>query len=316
MSFIYTLLLSIKKVPIPVRYYILGLCVGYMVVIIFGNGKTPTIPKGNFANTDQDYRSAFDISRHSLELSSTTDLSGCYFHNVHREMRVLSLGDSITQGIGVEKNFRGYLSTMLTSEASPFYNNVTFRFVGSQIDAAPGNVPEKGHQFLHHEGHYGLTVVSAREFIQEWIAEAVPDIVLIHLGTNDCVGGVDPLTFKENMKALVANICFTHPIARVIIAEMIPPHQSVKEKIGIGSPAGYRCVQDYNNALRKMVEEESQEMPCLCGTVDMFTPFRTVGDSLLRDTIHPNEQGHEVMAERWYSSILRLFSNETVLSTS
>jgi acyl-CoA thioesterase-1 len=105
-----------------------------------------------------------------------------------KTIRILPLGDSITQGgrrdrpeysyryplyymlrdAGYDVDFIGSLSTGLHKDAIwPDRNGIAFD-------------PD-------HEGHYGWTTAQVRDRLANWAAKyvAAPDIVLIHLGSND-----------------------------------------------------------------------------------------------------------------------------------
>lgn len=106
-----------------------------------------------------------------------------------RVIHILPLGDSITQGgrnDREEYTYRWPLFGMLVDVG------VEFDFVGSMTNGLHGDAKwpgeYKGRAFdPHHEGHYGWKTAAVREKLPEWSRSwsAAPDIVLIHLGTND-----------------------------------------------------------------------------------------------------------------------------------
>jgi acyl-CoA thioesterase-1 len=103
-------------------------------------------------------------------------------------IRILPLGDSITQGgrrDRPEYTYRHPLYYMLL-DAGYQVDFIGSRSTGLHEDAV---WPDRnGVPFdLDHEGHYGSTTGEIRDKLAEWLAEypAAPDVVLIHLGSND-----------------------------------------------------------------------------------------------------------------------------------
>ena len=105
---------------------------------------------------------------------------------VGQTFKIMPLGNSITQGKGdpgtdpgmIYDGFRNDLCLILNS------NNWDYDFVGSQKD---GNQSE---QFdVDHEGHSGWRADDLLVHIDSWLATYSPDIILLHIGTNDISNG-------------------------------------------------------------------------------------------------------------------------------
>src|SRR5689334_1660355 len=95
-------------------------------------------------------------------------------------VRIMPLGDSITAGPGC---WRAKLWNRLQTNG---FTNIDF--VGTQSDGGGCN-PGFAYDF-DHEGHGGFsaTGIADNNQLPLWLTAARPDIVIVHLGTNDMWG--------------------------------------------------------------------------------------------------------------------------------
>ena len=116
-----------------------------------------------------------------------------------RPIHILPLGDSITQGGRADRpeyTYRYPLYGMLTAAG------YEFDFIGSLTTGLQPDAKWPTPFNPNHEGHYGWKTGAVRDKLAEWMPrwQAAPDIVLLHLGTNDqaakdhTVAVVQPLT--------------------------------------------------------------------------------------------------------------------------
>jgi lysophospholipase L1-like esterase len=201
-----------------------------------------------------------------------------------RPLRILPLGDSITQGGRADRpeyTYRLPLYRMLKEE------KVEFEFVGSMTAGLQPEAIWPSPFDPHHEGHYGWKTAQVRDHLAEWMPKwsGPPDIALIHLGTND--QGSDPQTAivqpltdivgmlrKANPKVvvLVGQIDFNGGAALQIHPAVAEMAKSLNQK---GSPV--IAVDHYKG----WVEDPSKP------------------DSDTFDWAHPNPKGQEKMAQNW-----------------
>jgi len=135
--------------------------------------------------------------------------------------RVMPLGDSITAW-----SYRDHLAKMLDEQGW----NVDM--VGSLSDVADpdGGVPDSNDD-LDHEGHPGWTTANLLEgnpdepergSLDDWIS-ADPDIVLLHIGTNDLFWTADGTeAIAERVERIVNTLTEDEPDRLVMVAEIIP----------------------------------------------------------------------------------------------
>ena len=163
-----------------------------------------------------------------------------------RTIRVMPVGDSLTEGGGVggHVSYRADLYRRLVEEG------YAVDFVGSQKDAVPG-VPEPDN-----EGHGGYTIgpdtnrfctrdldgaascnettFNISDHVDDWLAAAKPDVVLLLIGVNDnftepvapgasgIVRTQSPADAPTKLAALVSKIRAKVPGSVVIVASLIP----------------------------------------------------------------------------------------------
>lgn len=102
-------------------------------------------------------------------------------------LKVLPLGDSITE-LGC---WRAYLYRKLypvSSSSILALPNTTY--IGSQSDRAtecPGEPYPKAHE--GHSGHQAIDIANRADYLEKWLQDVRPDVVLMHLGTVDIVFG-------------------------------------------------------------------------------------------------------------------------------
>src|SRR5690606_6956261 len=87
-------------------------------------------------------------------------------------LAVMPLGASLTLGAGsgTRTGYRPALASALAGHAG------AVEFVGSQVDADG---------VTHHEGHSGWLIEQLQANIETWLADARPNVVTLHIGTND-----------------------------------------------------------------------------------------------------------------------------------
>src|SRR5689334_16762788 len=130
-------------------------------------------------------------------------------------VRIMPLGDSITAGPGC---WRAKLWNRLQTTGYP-----NIDFVGTQSDGGGCN---PGFPYdTDHEGHGGFsaTGIAANNQLPPWLAAARPDVVLMHLGTNDMWGGyLATATKLAAFTKLVGQMRASNPAMKILVAQIIP----------------------------------------------------------------------------------------------
>jgi lysophospholipase L1-like esterase len=199
-------------------------------------------------------------------------------------VKIMPLGDSITFGTP-DRTYGGYrhlLGSLLTDDGY-IITFVGSRRSGNGVAAGPEN-----------EGHPGWTIPQMKEGIDSngWLEAYQPDIILLHMGTNDIRQG-DAASAPDNLSALLDDILVRLPRTHVIVAQIIPSRR--------GPARGHRA---YNAALPGIVASKGPR----ASLVDMQN---ILSPSDYADRLHPNAGGYDKMARAWEPAIRAVLSGST-----
>lgn len=140
-----------------------------------------------------------------------------------------------------------------------------------------------------------------------------PDIVLLHLGTNDIAEisfstmnpFVDDLTIDNSVEALQEIITLlreSNPDVEIYLAQILP-------MIVPGSQGKIPTIlESWNREIQTIASNLSTKISPI-HLVDMYSEF---GNEDLYDGVHPSESGATKMAEKWAKSILSNHPNDTI----
>src|SRR5215217_6834513 len=125
-------------------------------------------------------------------------------------VRVMPLGDSITEGTQVPGGYRIGLWQRFTN------NRYTVDFVGSQFNG-PSTLGDHDH-----EGHPGWRIDQIDASIVGWLNTFNPRTVLLHIGTNDVLQNFNLSGAPSRLSTLIDHITNTKPAADVFVAQITP----------------------------------------------------------------------------------------------
>ncbi len=192
-------------------------------------------------------------------------------------VRIMPLGDSITAGSTDTDHYRSWLWKQLTGK------KLAVDFVGS-AGKIFGISFGKSDYDSDHEGHWAWTTNQVLEKIDGWARISKPDIVLIHLGTNDVFQGIPSETAVDNLSAIIDRARSANPKAVFLVAKIISAR---------GMESG---VQQLNEMIDAVIPKKSTpESPV--HVVAMPNDFDVESDT--SDGAHPNEAGAKKMASAW-----------------
>jgi lysophospholipase L1-like esterase len=192
-------------------------------------------------------------------------------------VRVMPLGDSITEGTQVPGGYRIGLWQRLTA------GGYQVDFTGSQYNgpAALGD--------HDHEGHPGWRIDQIDANVVSWLRNTGSHTVLLHIGTNDVLQNYDVGRAPARLSALIDHITATAPDAEVFVATIIPLANSGQES----------AVRTFNSAVPGIVQT-NQNAGKHVHLVDMHAAL-TAAD--LTDGIHPTAGGYDKMAATWFGAL-------------
>ena len=206
-------------------------------------------------------------------------------------VKIMPLGDSITAGPGC---WRAILWHDLQTNG---YTDIDF----------VGSVPDGGCNYGYtydgdNEGHggYSATGIANNNQLPAWLSAANPDIVLMHLGTNDMWGGSIPVSsVLAAYTTLVGQMRANNPRMKILVAQIIP----------MNPPSCPTCaaeVQSLDQAIPGWAAGlTTAQSPIV--VVDQWTGFDDATDTG-GDGVHPNDAGFAKMAGRWYPPLAQVLS--------
>jgi lysophospholipase L1-like esterase len=246
-----------------------------------------TAPHGVFAkdNWTQRARAPLAIDRPAVLLSNEVVQSP-------PPTRILTLGDSITQGFnpseGLDTPHGGYRAPLFELARGA---GRSLAFVGSLFD---GPLAVDGVRFPRaHEGHAGWNSHGITSIAADVARRTRPQIVLLMVGTNDVRDLANNLAdTTSRLSTLIGNLRSSIGDALVVIAK-IPP-------MADGNQAGLaERVDSYNRSVAALFERRRVKDKRLA-LVDMHTGFNL---AWLSDGVHPNSSGYAHMAAVWFDAI-------------
>ncbi len=169
---------------------------------------------------------------------------------------VMFLGTSLTDGYGLERE-----------DAYP-------AVIQQKIDSA-------GMRWeVVNAGLSGEKSAGALQRVRSWLIRQPFDVLVVETGANDMLTGADVDTMRANIQAIIDTVRAARPQARIVLVGML------------AAP----------NMARAYVDRFNATFPDLARENDLpFVPFLLEGVAAqqrlnLADGIHPNEQGHRILA--------------------
>ncbi len=213
--------------------------------------------------------------------------------SLHAEpVRILPLGDSITQGgkrDREEYTYRWPLAKILNDQ------KVDYDFIGSTnkgLDDGATWPDIDGKPFDgDHEGHYGWKTAAVRDKLAEWMKSysSPPDIVLIHLGTNDQKSKDPEADIIRPLTDIISMIREKNPHAVFLVGHL---------NFNWG-------VDEIRALVNKMAADLNTETSPVIA-VRHYEGWQSNPDLPNPDTFdwaHPNRSGQQKMADNWWKAM-------------
>jgi len=198
-----------------------------------------------------------DRSRMAVLLLGIFMLSGSLVVQAQSEAKtILFLGDSLTAGYGIDEN-----------QAYP--SLIRERIAGENLD---WNVVNAGLSGETSSG--GLRRIN-------WLLRSPVDILVLALGANDGLRGVDLTLTRQNLQAIIDRVREKNPDVQIILAGMqVPPNLG----------------QDYTEAFRNLFPQLAEQNDAVLIPF-LLEDVAGIPELNLPDGIHPTPEGHQIMAE-------------------
>jgi len=142
------------------------------------------------------------------------------------------------------------------------------------------------------EGHSGLTIVQVQGYLTDPQAlPSRPNIVLLHIGTNDMYQNLNVTTAPDRLSNMMDQI-FTGCPDVVLLVALIVQSSAV---------ATNTLIVQYNNAIKTNIIPTFASAGKHVVMVDMYEGLNSTTD--FADFLHPNDLGYARMAEIWYEGL-------------
>jgi acyl-CoA thioesterase I len=196
--------------------------------------------------------------------------------------KVMPLGDSITASSVGLPSYRYFLWHLAVN------HGYHIDFVGSLRGVLFGP-PANADFDMDHEGHGGFSADQISDRIVQWASAASPDIVLLHIGTNDLHEFQSVQSTVDDIGSIIDGLRTVNPNIRILVAQLIA-----------SSNPRHKNIPALNAQLPALVAaKNSVTSPVVL--VDQFTGFDPT--TMTIDGFHPNAIGESRMADRWFEKL-------------
>jgi acyl-CoA thioesterase I len=180
-----------------------------------------------------------------------------------KPIRIIALGDSLTQGWMVRKGYLDYLAEMLRKKYPDCRPTILNRGI-------PGDTAEGGLYRLRDD-----------------VLDMDPDLVFIQFALNDAFTGVNPEVFKNTIAAMISQIR-TDTDAEILLVTSVPIMHGEEDFMAEKFYSRLIAISDEEKIPIALVHQYWKKK--IAGGLD----FKSLIQS---DLVHPNAEGYRLMAE-------------------
>ncbi len=233
-------------------------------------------------------------------IAMTFCMSGSLLNTIAEEesqkLRVMPLGDSITDGFNVVGGCR--VSLWKTLEENGYTENLDFvgpNWGGDGIDP-------------NHAGYSGYSIADIPNqrsgiynFIDWLMTEYPADVVMLQIGTNDILSSYELDGMGERLELLVDSVLNYIPENGMLFLATIPYMDADVTYYTDAYTAEEmdKAVDDYNAQVKALAEKKIAEGKPV--TLSDNNAVLTKAD--LADGVHPSEEGYAKLGAHWYSML-------------
>jgi lysophospholipase L1-like esterase len=263
-----------------------------------------------------DFGCGASIQRFFLLLTITWILPLLTRADTNQIIRIMCLGDSITAGY---TDNPAWTVEFTFSYRIGLYERMTnagyaIQFVGESRepwDAISGLPQSIGSPDLrplgqdHHRGYGWMEALKVNGYINDWMKQDEPDVILLMVGTVDfLLHNTDVETPSNHLNDLVEKIVTTWPQVHLIVAQMIPFARY------------WEPVVRYNDYIRTELVPSFADGGKRVTTVNLYEKFLKAGetnvnavdfDLFANGYHHPNPAGYNRMAAGWFEGVRAIY---------
>ena len=230
----------------------------------------------------------------------------------YKSIKLMTFGDSITDGFWLEGGYRKFLCDELEADGLSQYVD----FVGSKTG---GQCYDN-----EHEGYSGFSIcriedsiTGARMGIDKLVPKRVekyqPDVLTIMIGTNDLLSNYELDKAGERLEGVIDSAFEKLPEGAKVFLATIPdmdadaklpePDASGQDtyidQATFTSESMDECVKNYNEQIKALVEKKKGEGK----NIELADVHSVLTKQDLYDGVHPSEEGYKKLASFWYGVI-------------
>jgi hypothetical protein len=209
------------------------------------------------------------------------------------QMKIVPLGNSITQGNIAWPGANSYRRNLWHKLIDAGYH---VDFVGSlDTDNKGRTFPDP--TFDHdHEGHWGWRADEILADLPVWLAGYTPDVALIHLGSNDAIQGNSVASTLQEIEDIIGILRNDNAGITIFLAQILPVEDAVWNANVNGINAGLATLaSNLDQAQSRII------------LVDQNSGWNIA--NFTYDGVHPNLDGEERMAQRWFTAFDAFYSS-------
>jgi lysophospholipase L1-like esterase len=201
-------------------------------------------------------------------------------------VKVMPLGDSITEARGGFDSYRRNLWDLLVNQ-----DGENIDFVGPRRGVRLNSGDPLHWDFdLDHAGHSGYRADQIRDNVASWAATYDPDIVLLHIGTNDLRQGQGVADAIDEIDEIIDLLRAQNPAIKIVLAQPIPAREDYVTAAEMAQ---------FHAALASLASSKgTSASPIVLIDFDGFDVATHTSDGL-----HPTAQGEAIMAQEWFEAV-------------
>ncbi|MCO8276838.1 SGNH/GDSL hydrolase family protein [Actinoplanes sp. TRM 88003] len=200
-------------------------------------------------------------------------------------LKVMPLGDSITWGSGSADSRVGNRTGARTASGYRIDLQKRLAAAGLDVDFVGSQQAGPAGTDRDNEGHPGWRIDQIAANVDNWLATYQPDVVLLHIGTNDMAQNRSVAATTAGLSALIDRIRAARPDAAIFVQQLVQGH---------GEPYRSR-IAAYNATIPGLLAAKDDNV--------YLVDQSSIGGLSTFDNLHPNDNGYAKMAYNLYQAL-------------
>ena len=247
-------------------------------------------------------------------------------------IKIMCIGDSITDGYGIQGSYRKFLYHGLTQKGYKIdmvgskkgYSTYTDESTGETFEYDDDNTGYSTFTIKSYDGRSGIyeTLVETKCLYKEQ-----PDIVILQIGTNNIIDKHDEELNKQDLESLIDYILENIPSTSTLFVTTIPDLDPNRDEV-YSWFSNYRFSDNFKIKLPDIIvklkvasflQEFNSDVTSIANNRKELGQNVRAGDvnsaitdvsSQLKDGVHPNDSGYKLMGEYWTEIIDKFIKDE------